>query len=186
MKLIKKGNSKIDKSCNVFNLPTHVCQLNCPGCYALKAEKRFPAVLASRNYNHRISESTSVFITMILADIDKSKNTIFRVHESGDFYSQAYVLKWKIIAEQRPDVRFYAYTKKKQTLDLSSLVALPNFNIIDSMTPLGVNYGDKEYCDKLVSGHGYTLCPCAKDVHVACMKDCQVCLTIEKICFLKH
>jgi hypothetical protein len=37
--------------------------------------------------------------------------TIVRIHVSGDFYSEAYFLAWIDVAKQRPDVKFYAYTK---------------------------------------------------------------------------
>ena len=34
-----------------------------------------------------------------------------RIHDSGDFYSEDYMLSWFRIAEAVPSVRFYAYTK---------------------------------------------------------------------------
>jgi protein gp88 len=33
-------------------------------------------------------------------------------HDSGDFFSDAYLLAWLRIFRARPDVNFYAYTKK--------------------------------------------------------------------------
>jgi len=35
-----------------------------------------------------------------------------RIHDSGDFYSEAYYLAWVSIATSTPDVTFYAYTKE--------------------------------------------------------------------------
>ena len=39
------------------------------------------------------------------------KKIYVRVHESGDFYSLEYLLKWLEIAKQFPDLQFFAYTK---------------------------------------------------------------------------
>lgn len=35
-----------------------------------------------------------------------------RIHDSGDFYSDEYLLAWMEIADRTPDVLFYAYTKE--------------------------------------------------------------------------
>lgn len=83
MKLIKKGNSKIDKSCNVFNLPTSVCGVQCDRCYARKSEVRFPATLESRRRNYEASHRLD-FVTSICSEIKKSKNLMFRIHESDN------------------------------------------------------------------------------------------------------
>jgi len=40
---------------------------------------------------------------------DKAKQV--RIHAGGDFFSQHYFDAWLIVAEQRPDVRFWAFTK---------------------------------------------------------------------------
>jgi len=40
----------------------------------------------------------------------KKKIRIFRIHDSGDFYSQEYFDAWVETAKQRSDILFYAYT----------------------------------------------------------------------------
>ena len=40
----------------------------------------------------------------------KKKIRIFRIHDSGDFFSQEYFNAWVETAKQRPDILFYAYT----------------------------------------------------------------------------
>jgi hypothetical protein len=35
-----------------------------------------------------------------------------RIHDSGDFFSEQYLHDWLAVAEQTPDVLFYAYTKE--------------------------------------------------------------------------
>lgn len=36
---------------------------------------------------------------------------IFRIHTSGDFYSEDYVRKWLEIVRELPDIKFYTYTR---------------------------------------------------------------------------
>ena len=41
----------------------------------------------------------------------RKKPTHIRVHDSGDFFSKSYFYNWIRIAENHPEVKFYAYTK---------------------------------------------------------------------------
>ena len=54
--------------------------------------------------------------------IQKKKVDILRLHDSGDFYSPAYLNKWIDIANNNKEVIFYAYTKSipffKKNLDI--------------------------------------------------------------------
>lgn len=180
--LFKKGNAKIHTSCGVTTLPTHICKVQCKGCYAKKPEVRFPAVLTARNNNLELTKRPDYVVTMI-QQIKASKVTTFRLHESGDFYSQEYVDNWTEIVSVCKDVKFYTYTKT--SFDFSYLTGLNNFNLIESITPHGMNYGSVEYCQSLVT-KGYTLCPCIKGSTVVCMKDCTACATKSKVCFIIH
>jgi hypothetical protein len=57
---------------------------------------------------------------------DKQKKfTHVRIHESGDFYNQAYVNKWVEIVKHFPNLQFLAYTKSNH-LDFTELAAQPN------------------------------------------------------------
>jgi hypothetical protein len=189
IKLIKKGNTKIAKTCGIFNLPVSSCAHQCPGCYAAKPEKRFPAVKVSRDRNYQASLSP-FFAQDIIEEIKKSKVIDFRIHESGDFYSQEYIDTWKTVALLSPQVKFYFYTKNAARYDFKSFISLPNVNMVDSITPLGLNYGNQDYCDVLVKDHGFTLCPCHtkpyKTKEKQCMLDCKVCGTTSKVCFIQH
>lgn len=179
----KKGNSKISKTCGIFNLPTHVCKTQCKNCYARKAEKLYPNVLPSRNKNLEFTK-TENFVSGMIADIQASKVKIYRIHESGDFYSQEYIFAWFKIITALPHIQFYAYTKA--VLDFNCFDKLDNMNLIYSTTPIGLNYGNEEYCTALKNDYDYTICPCKKGAKIECMKDCTVCLTTKKVCFLEH
>jgi hypothetical protein len=186
MKLLTNGNTKVNAL--LFDLPVSVCPIQCPSCYAKKAEIRFPAALAKRNRNYDASLKDD-FVDVIIEEIKKSKRKIVRVHSSGDFYSQQYVNKWQSIAAATyiNDNKFYAYTKRKQDFDFTHIEELSNFNLIDSVTPIGYNYGNLEYCNTLTQQHGYYLCGCQKGHDgTACMSECYECLTQNKVCFLKH
>lgn len=182
------GNTKLDKACKVFSLPTYVCYgkgKQCKGCYARKAEYLYPPALPSRERNFKASLNTEQFIEDVTSVLSRTKKTIVRVHESGDFYSQPYLNAWFEIAKRFPHISFYAYTKKMHILDFSKIMELPNVNIINSMTPIGSNYGDMDKLEKL-KDLGYFICPCGIDKDVKCMKTCFECLKKSKVCFLHH
>ena len=188
MNHFKAGNTKIDKSCLISCLPTTVCfgkGKQCKGCYAKGPEVRFPTVLASRERKLAQTKAGG-FVYDAIEEIRASKKTTVRVHESGDFYSQAYIDAYVAIATMLPNVQFYTYTKKMKKFDFSVLANLDNFNLIDSITPIGLNFGPAEYCETLVADYGYTLCPCGVDADAKCMRDCTACATVKKVCFLKH
>ena len=185
--MITNGNTKVKAM--IFDLPAvTTCKEECKGCYALKAQKRFPNVRKKREANYDYSNS-QYFVSDMCGDIGiNKKHEYFRIHSSGDFYCQDYVDKWVTIIKDFPRVKFYAYTKRIEDFNFSELLSLPNMNLINSNTPNGVNYGDQTYCDDLVKNHGYIQCPCSSTNTVKCQVDCFVCSTKgqDKICFLKH
>lgn len=128
---ISKGNKKLNPTKKVkymiFNLPA---QKTCPfatnackkACYAKKAEKCYPSVLPCRENNYFLSMQDTFVVDMIVTinnmlntpSYSKAKHVIFRIHESGDFYSQEYVNKWETIINYFKHVKklkFVAYTK---------------------------------------------------------------------------
>ena len=46
----------------------------------------------------------------MIKDIKEKKAEFVRVHDSGDYYSKEYLLKWFEIAKKMPDIKFYSYT----------------------------------------------------------------------------
>ncbi len=47
-------------------------------------------------------------------EIAKKKPDYIRVHDSGDYYSRAYLDKWLAIAIHNPQVRFYMSTPNEE------------------------------------------------------------------------
>lgn len=122
---VSNGNSKLKSNDKVrfliWNLPA---QTTCPystalcrkNCYAVKAERQYPQVLPRRQANLGLSKRED-FVHEMVALIhskeqhSKGREILFRIHESGDFYSKEYAMKWVTIAKLCPNVKFLAYTK---------------------------------------------------------------------------
>lgn len=88
-------------------------------CFAAMAETR-PAVREARWYNWDLLRETihsNGNQAMLLRDlIDLSllmqpQRDLVRIHESGDFWNENYMKAWMMVAQCRPEQKFYAYTK---------------------------------------------------------------------------
>lgn len=112
----------------IWSLPA---VLTCPGatvacmhnCYA-RRDERFLSVRASRAINYKLSMRPD-FAELLAAAIRETiytkkgelrkayqgKEIVFRIHESGDFYSERYMRAWFEVAALFPDVTFFTYTK---------------------------------------------------------------------------
>lgn len=140
MELLKlsTGNIKLkptkEEKFLIWNIPAlSTCPNSTPNCrkncYAIKSENRYPNAARSRILN-KLESLESDFVDRMIHTIYSYANkkswrdaTIyFRIHESGDFYNQAYFDKWVDIANyfnqkydtygnKRVDIVFLAYTK---------------------------------------------------------------------------
>lgn len=121
----------------IWNLPADItCPFSTPlcrrFCYAKKAERMYKSVRESRAVNLEDSKRDD-FIPRMIAEISKNvnrktwqhKRVLFRIHESGDFYSVEYAKAWLEIATVFPKVQFLAYTKSLAFF--SGLSFPPNF-----------------------------------------------------------
>lgn len=184
MKLIQPGNSKLNNT-HMFNLPAtkQVCNRICPGCYAAREQVRFPAILDARTKRLEAS-SSSLFASQIVAEISRLRNKpkYFRIHASGEFYSQDYVDSWITIANAHPSITFYAYTKRMKDFDFSVLSAMSNVVIINSLHFNKLNYGTIDQAPE-----GAFICPSKTE---KCGDTCTYCMTktaqTNGVFFLKH
>lgn len=136
---LSTGNRKLQKEFLIFNLPT---KITCPGktklcqeaCYASKAERIYPETLPSRmnNFDRSKEENFADFAVPAIKEARGPNRSYFRIHESGDFYSQEYFDKWCKVAKAIPDMIFLAYTKN-YNLDLKSKPG--NFKLYWSVFP---------------------------------------------------
>jgi len=112
---VKAGNIKLKDVIGIFSLPRYK---TCPGktplcsryCYAEQPEKFRGSVVYSRNKNLAWT-LRSDFVSVLSRTINSMELDWFRIHESGDFYSQSYFEKWIEIAKLCPKTKFLAYTK---------------------------------------------------------------------------
>jgi len=79
-------------------------------CYAQKGNYKYPSVIKGLNNRYELSK-TDDFVPKMNATIILERPTHVRIHDSGDFYSIAYLKKWVTIANDNKEVIFYAYTK---------------------------------------------------------------------------
>lgn len=139
-------NSKLKKTSKVlslrvfnFGIPAYKSasgKLTCPMadecvkfCYAKKGAYIWSNVKPAFEKRYELSK-TDDFISAMNAEIQSKKPDYIRVHDSGDYYSKAYLDKWIEIAIHNPSVRFYSYTNM---IDMFLNALLPdNYDIIFS------------------------------------------------------
>ena len=136
------GNSKLAKLDTVsFNIPAFESKdgfKTCPKagacatlCYARQGRYMIPNVAATREFNLAVlRKNIHTFEKYAVEDLKRIKQSVIRVHDSGDFFSQAYMDAWFRIAAQFPEKKYYAYTK---SLHLDRSKKPSNFQIIQSV-----------------------------------------------------
>jgi len=192
--LLKLGNHKLGSLIGSWSIPAtqEICGRECPGCYAIKAQKIYPGVLPSRTFRYNVSK-TFAFTPLMIQAIRILTPKYVRIFESGEFYSQEHVNKWEQIARAEKHVTFYAYTKRLKDFNFSLLKDLPNVVIIDSLQYGGLNYGELKN-----KPAGSFLCPDYKGSELRkktpkgpiCGNQCTYCMTKEAeatgVYFVKH
>lgn len=103
------------------------------GCYAKQGFFNMPNVASALEERLALSKSP-LFVDTIDAELKRRKVDTLRVHDSGDFYSQAYLDRWFEVMRRNPAVKFYCYTKMVPLLERArKLGKLPkNFKVIYS------------------------------------------------------
>ena len=98
-------------------------------CYAKKGAYIWSNVQPAFEKRYELSK-TDKFVDAMYNEIVKKKPDYVRVHDSGDYYSKAYLQKWIDIALLFPEVKFYSYTNM---VDMILKASLPdNYDIIFS------------------------------------------------------
>ena len=99
-------------------------------CYASSIESAFTNTRFAHWHNYDMLKGLSLdaMVKLILSSIPKLAK-IIRIHSSGDFYNQTYFKAWVRIAELRPDLQFFGYTKAIQYVDA---VKPDNFKLVYS------------------------------------------------------
>lgn len=137
--LVGKGNDKIGKNVYTFSTTPGTPESGgtCPGasdwclahCYADRLT-RYPST------SKRWGENLLAVDAGMMPEIP-AKATEFRIHVAGDFDDVAYIHAWRFLAQSRPDVMFWAYTRSWRVNELlpalEKLRALTNVQLFASM-----------------------------------------------------
>ena len=136
---LKKTSKALGLRVFNFGIPAYKSasgKLTCPMadacvkfCYAKKGAYVWSNVQPAFEKRYQLSK-TDDFVDAMNFDILKKKPDYVRVHDSGDYYSKAYLNKWIQIANDNPNVKFYSYTNM---VDMMLKTSLPdNYDIIFS------------------------------------------------------
>jgi hypothetical protein len=136
---LKKTSKELGLRVFNFGIPAYKSasgKLTCPMadscvkfCYAKKGAYIWSNVKPAFEKRYQLSK-TDMFVDAMNTEIRKKKPDYVRVHDSGDYYSRAYLKKWIDIAKSNPNVRFYSYTNM---VDMMLKASLPdNYDIIFS------------------------------------------------------
>ena len=114
------------------------CTGDCPGCYA-KNETRYPDVFINMYENTLLARRDPVaFWDMVEKELYSGATVpaIFRIHDSGDFFSYEYFAAAVDMIKRHPETKFGAYTKEKEIVERYGLDNLPaNFSLQCSPWP---------------------------------------------------
>lgn len=114
------------------------------GCYARSGTYRFSNV--AKAYEAKLALTFSPdFVPIMIGEIlekyrKNRKVTYIRIHDSGDFYNEAYMRRWFEVMQyfiNTPDIKFYAYTKMIEMFNTHKSIIPSNFTLIYS-------YGGKQ------------------------------------------
>ena len=136
---IKKTSKHFGVKLMNFGIPAYKSasgKLTCPMadacvkfCYAKKGAYIWSNVQPAFEARYQLSK-TDKFVDAVNDEIRRKKPDYVRVHDSGDYYSRAYLNKWIAVAIHNPGVRFYSYTNM---IDMIKKTELPeNYDIIFS------------------------------------------------------
>jgi hypothetical protein len=136
---LKKTSKALGLRVFNFGIPAYKSasgKLTCPMadecvkfCYAKKGAYIWSNVQPAFENRYQLSK-TEDFIDAMNNEIKRKKPDYVRVHDSGDYYSKAYLQKWIQVAIHNPEVKFYSYTNM---VDMILNTSLPdNYDIIFS------------------------------------------------------
>ena len=144
MLTFSKGNAKLGTHTLIFNLPAgKTCPgaMFCKSfavvdsngkrkiqdgehtefrCFAASSEVQYDAVYHNRANNLQMivdairDGSAADLIHTSIQQFRTKKTKLVRIHESGDFFSGAYLDAWIEVAHRNPDLKFYCYSKSLQ------------------------------------------------------------------------
>lgn len=90
----------------------------CKGCYAQLGRYNMPTVQKAQwirfewlKENLKTIDGQKIIINAFVEALKSVKNGYFRIHDSGDFFSPAYINLWTQICMMHPKIKFWAPTR---------------------------------------------------------------------------
>ena len=102
-------------------------------CFARTNLYKMTKVKKAYEYRYVMSKK-DYFESLIAYEIQRVKADYIRVHDSGDYYSNKYMLKWFDIANAHPNIRFYSYTNMVSMVKKNNIPDNFDFIFSDSGT----------------------------------------------------
>ena len=100
----------------------------CGDCYAMKGRYVMPNVAAAQRTRFewvrqclKSDEGTDTLVSTLVDAIRRAGNLYFRVHDSGDLFSPAYVRAWIRVCRALPEVTFWFPTRAWRVLTMRKL-----------------------------------------------------------------
>jgi hypothetical protein len=180
----------------------------CQGCYAdNRGNYRYTNVKNAMDL--RLSWITKEDATRVVCYLTAAVYTscivsgewLFRGHDSGDLFSEAYISQWVRVAKNLPEVDFWfptrEWVRESQVHALRQLGALPNVALrpsavaFNAPAPIiaGFAYGTSVYSDlDLAKEHGHAICPAVEYAGSCREAKCRKCWTDKNltICYPYH
>jgi len=183
-----EGNKKIG-DVFTFSLPS---KITCPGksiwcqkyCNAARFERLRPSCNGAYERNLLLTKNQDRFTDLMIGILPRIL-PCFRIHVSGDFWSQEYINSWIKICNTFPQTKFWTYTRSwtvQPLLEpLEQLNNLPNIQVFASTDP-SMPLPPKEWrtafikIDQRATG---VICPQEKGKISSCLQ-CGYCFNKEK------
>jgi hypothetical protein len=114
-------------------------------CFAATSEAIYKGARNARWHNYDMLKGKSLNEMVGIITNSLPKQSIVRIHESGDFFNETYFKAWAMVASLHPNKTFYAYTK-------SLGYWVKNFDIIPANFKLNASEGSRQ--DNLIEEYG--------------------------------
>lgn len=181
----------------------------CHGCYAQINRYNMPNVLKAqwarflwtKDCLDKGSKVHEWIDTMIDAIDSHVKNGFFRVHDSGDLFSPAYIMAWYDVCRQLPHIRFWFPTRSwqatniKWTGPMKLLASLPNVTVrpsairFDETSPIveGLSAGTTVITDRRFRSVNDNICPKTTNGGTCESNQCRTCWSATQgVAYLVH
>ncbi len=103
-------------------------------CFAASSEVQYDGAFYNRknnletvvNYLQTGIDHAAEQINVALQHFKTRKTELVRIHESGDFFSLAYLQAWVKVAQMNPNLKFYCYSKSLHIFQEFGIENLPS------------------------------------------------------------